>query len=497
MEFVNHTPFPAMAFDALDQRDIRFHTVVMRLTFELQADGSLALAPEQTPLVSTDEYYGEVNQSSVKQESDFAPYKPHTDVIIIAHAYAPQQQAKTRFTVGLHVKSEAVEPVLPPQPYGLNPYQAASHAEMEAWRNTCAKIKTAALKNDTVLDKRLVVTGPREWRKRYALTRAASLFTLPAWKLTAPKPVTQVSMRYENAYGGDNKILATERAAKRVKKKDRIPGVVAQTASTQISADRGSELGENGPAIAHTAYAHNTVGSGYAQRWYLNASKRTQLKAPQIEAPNERISKFGKNYMPRGLGVITRAWQSRLPQAGTYDQSWLDHRHPYLPTDFNFSYWNAAPIDQQVVPHLTGNETITLTNLCPADTLGTTQDSAGNTLLKLRLPGHLPFVLVRFEEGPIGELAAKLDTVTIDTTLDPDNLDKKTSVVCVWRATLATQPAVRVLEARMIAARDVPALRQLGQQQATARAKAIAAQATEPTAAQSTSVSTQPDTLNA
>jgi hypothetical protein len=36
MEFRNRTPFPAMAFDCLDQRDQRFHTLVMRLTFELQ-----------------------------------------------------------------------------------------------------------------------------------------------------------------------------------------------------------------------------------------------------------------------------------------------------------------------------------------------------------------------------------------------------------------------------------------------------------------------------
>jgi hypothetical protein len=56
MEFRNLTPYPAMAFDALDQHDQRFHVVVMRLTFELQPGGQLLLAPEQTPLVTSDEY---------------------------------------------------------------------------------------------------------------------------------------------------------------------------------------------------------------------------------------------------------------------------------------------------------------------------------------------------------------------------------------------------------------------------------------------------------
>ncbi|MDT1823399.1 hypothetical protein FPK54_28425, partial [Acinetobacter baumannii] len=38
------------------------------------------------------------------------------------------------------------------------------------------------------------------------------------------------------------------------------------------------------------------------------------------------------------------------------------------------------------------------------------------------------------------------------------NPGKKVSVVCVWRATVATEPAVRVLEARMLARTDVIAL---------------------------------------
>ena len=130
-----------------------------------------------------------------------------------------------------------------------------------------------------------------------------------------------------------------------------------------------------------------------------------------------------------------------------------------MPADFDFAYWNGAPADQQVTPYLDGDETVTLYNLCPAG-VGTVQDASGNTGLSFALPGHLPFVLVRFQDGRIGELAAKLDTLIIDATRDARNPDKKVSVVCVWRATVATSPGVRVLEARMLAHADVVALRE-------------------------------------
>jgi hypothetical protein len=58
----------------------------------------------------------------------------------------------------------------------------------------------------------------------------------------------------------------------------------------------------------------------------------------------------------------------------------------------------------------------------------------------------LPFVLVRFENGSIGELESRLDTVLID----PDRRE----VSCVWRATVAKEPDVRVLEMRMIERHD-------------------------------------------
>lgn len=449
MEFRNLTPFPAMAFDCLDQRDQRFHTLVMRLTFELQDDGMLSLTPLQTPLVMTDEFYGEVNRSSVRQESDLAPYKPHTDVIVLANACAPGGRSSPRFVVALKINGRPVAPDLPAQPGGLSPMQHADPERIARWREECARLKAEAAEGPVVLRKVLAITGPREWRKRSPLTRALSMFTLPRWKLTEPLPAATLPVRYEYAFGGENKILVTEAAAKRVSEQHRLPGRVPQPVATGT--------GESPDAIAHSVLEQNPLGRGYAEPWYLSAAKVTHLPAPQIESPHDLINPFGNAYVPQGFGVVGRAWKPRLALAGTYDKQWLEQRHPRLPADFDFAYWNGAPSDQQVKPHLSGNETITLCNLYPAGA-GTVWDAAGNNCLSFALPGHLPFALVRFEDGRIGELPAKLDTLIIDAAPDVGDPYKKISVVCVWRATVATIPAVRVMEARMLTHADVVGL---------------------------------------
>lgn len=415
MEFRNLTAFPAMAFDSLDQHDQRFHTVVMRLTFFVQDDGALAPAPEQTPLATGDEFYGEVNRSSVRQESDLAPYKPHTDVIVVANACAPQGRASKLFAVALTINSAP---------------------------------GTSALR------KVLLVRGSREWRRRHVLTRALSLFTLPRWKLTAPQPITTLPLRYEYAYGGENAILVTDPTAGRVGKKYRLPGRAPQAARTGT--------GEAPDAIAHSVYQQNPVGRGFVERWYRHAVRLARVPAPQIESPDQLVDRFGTACAPQGFGVIGRAWQPRRALAGTYDEQWLEQRHPYLPADFDFAYWNGAPRDQQITPHLSGDESVTLGNLCPPEP-ATVPDAAGNTYLTFALPGHLPFVLVRFEDGRMGELAARLDTLIVDTAPDANDPDKKMSVVCVWRATVAAEPGVRVLEARMLARADVLTLRERAQ----------------------------------
>lgn len=444
MEFRNLTPFPAMGFDSLDQRDALFHTVVLRQTFELQADLSLAFAGEQAPLVTSDVFYGELNTSSVKQESDLAPFKPHTDVIVIANGYAPTSAPIPQFVVGIRIIGKSVQQALPPYPQGLNQFQTPSDERIAEWKVACAQVQHQNTRDAIVLDKQLLITGPRQWRKNAGWKRGLSLFSVPEWSLSAPTPIAELPIRYEYAWGGANKVFVGTEAAPRVKPENRLPPDLIAASSP--------------PVLAHTVCQKNPLGMGYAEPWFLEATHPQVLPAPQIVAPDAPNMVLGEVGTPQGFGATGRAWQPRVPLAGTYDEQWIKERHPLLPFDFNFAYWNAAPIDQQISPHLDGDETIVLTNLLPPTTPGWVR-AADGFAYKLSLPGHLPFVLVRFEDGAIGELAAKLDTLILDLAPDPAQPDKKPTVSCVWRATVAGTPAVRVLEARMLARKDVQALR--------------------------------------
>ena len=71
-----------MAYQALDQNEQCFHVVALRTTSEIKSCGTLQFIPEQAPLAVTDDYHGEMNRSSVRQESDLAPFKPRCDVIV-------------------------------------------------------------------------------------------------------------------------------------------------------------------------------------------------------------------------------------------------------------------------------------------------------------------------------------------------------------------------------------------------------------------------------
>ncbi|NUW61957.1 DUF2169 domain-containing protein, partial [Cronobacter muytjensii] len=74
--FTNLSAFPAMLFDSFDQNDHGFSTVVARVSYDLDiATGALTLCDDQGELVEQDLHYGEPGYSSVRFESDLAPYK--------------------------------------------------------------------------------------------------------------------------------------------------------------------------------------------------------------------------------------------------------------------------------------------------------------------------------------------------------------------------------------------------------------------------------------
>ncbi len=146
MELINYTPFPAMVFESRDLADQPWHVLVVRATLTL-APPRPRLGQRQHGLILGDQHYGAATESSVRDESDLAPFKPSTDVLVRGTARAPGGVAATAWEVSATVGERT---------------------------------------------SRVRVTGPRWW------TRASD----GRWVLSDPLACSAVPLRYELAYGG-------------------------------------------------------------------------------------------------------------------------------------------------------------------------------------------------------------------------------------------------------------------------------------------------------
>lgn len=151
------------------------------------------------------------------------------------------------------------------------------------------------------LRKHLVVTGERYW--------------LPGGReASAPRPFRSVPMGWEHAFGG-------------------------------------------------AGFAANPVGRGVAP---IAGPDGTPLHPlPLIEDPAALVQRPDDRPDPAGLGPVNRRWPQRAPRAGTFDDAWLDGTWPYLPTDFDWRHFQAAPADQQLDGYLVGDEAFLITHMHP------------------------------------------------------------------------------------------------------------------------------------
>ncbi len=77
-------------------------TLVVKASFSLHHDGSAALI-EPEPIVTEAVHHQLSPARSIRQPSDLAPYRPHTDVLLVGHAYAPPGQSVNETQVRLAV----------------------------------------------------------------------------------------------------------------------------------------------------------------------------------------------------------------------------------------------------------------------------------------------------------------------------------------------------------------------------------------------------------
>lgn len=437
MNTVNHTPFPAQVFQAVDQHEQRFDVFVLRQTLSF-ATGTLEYSDVQTPLCAADEYFDANMSGGVRQESDFCPYKPRCDVIVNAVAHAPQGKATREFLVSLRV------------------------------------IRGGIADGTRLIDKMLRISGERHFKKRAWLMRmlqlCISLGTLTLirpnpWKLTRPGLFTAMTLRDGYAYGGECKIKQGDRGARGVTKKYRLtPDQLATHPDTQREASQ--------QPIAHAVFDSNPLGTGFAPRWYLKATATRAVPAPRIERPKAPLTarQFWLSQYPArqnsaaiepvGLGIRPKSHPARRILLGAVTQEFTSST-AVLPPDFDFAIWNAAPPDQQI-DFPDGNEIIELVNLCPHDLPGTYVNNRANSVVHLTLPVNECFVLLRHEDGTLSIQPMAIDTILIEP--------EECRLVLVWRLVLSDDiKPRRAAEFRMrtFLDRDAAPTRSLSQQDHT------------------------------
>lgn len=231
--------------------------------------------------------------------------------------------------------------------------------------------------------KLLRLHGPRQFRKRFF-----------GWRIDQAKPVIQIPLDYRLAYGGCIDVPA------------------------ELTGDGEPDWIKHPCNPAGTGWLpHPSAykGQSKAARKYISKwihAQRT-LAAPQIESAMAPVKHPYHQLATQGLGAIARWWTPRLQYQGSYDDHWRSTRYPLLPDDFSSRFFQSAPPDMVVTPHLKGDETVTLTGLLPEKR-------------DMRLPGWRIIAVVTRESGETTVCLPLLDTVRF-------HLDQCQATL-VWRA---------------------------------------------------------------
>jgi hypothetical protein len=103
MEILNDTPFEVEAIPCMGPEGKTVLTIIVKGTFDMVSGQPGKAASEQIPVAFGDEYYNESDGGSVKFESDVAPFKPRTDIVLVGRACAPKGALVRALDVSLRV----------------------------------------------------------------------------------------------------------------------------------------------------------------------------------------------------------------------------------------------------------------------------------------------------------------------------------------------------------------------------------------------------------
>jgi len=150
-------------------------------------------------------------------------------------------------------------------------------------------------------------------------------------------------------------------------------------------------------------------GERFAENPHGRGHEGEQL--PTVEPVEQPVKKVGdKAARPASFLPVSPHWPQRAGKRGRdYGDSWKKTRAPFYSADFDWTYFHAAPDDQQLDGYLRGDETLTFEHLHPDASHWQTQ-----------LPGLRLRAFVKTTDGRIHEPDMLLDTLFAD--LDGEQL---------------------------------------------------------------------------
>jgi len=276
----NKTPYPSESLMLQGKTGSSVAVTMIKATFSFSLDGDVEQADYQEPIFFGDEYWGEPGKTSLRYASDLVPEKKGTDIALNGHVYSPMNKPSKKI-------------------------------------NTVLKVGK--------ISKTVTVWGDRFWQ-----------FSMGMVSMTRPALFTKMPLRYERAFGGED----------RFHEKESKWGVCSE----------------------------NPIGTGF--RVTRKKIALDQLKLPNIETYRHPMNNWNDKPKPGGFGFIAPFWQPRASLCGTFDDAWKNERMPLLPENFDPGFYNAAPPDLISTPHLKGNESVFLKNL-----------HAGSDTVTFNLPG--------------------------------------------------------------------------------------------------------------
>jgi uncharacterized protein YjbI with pentapeptide repeats len=176
-------------------------------------------------------------------------------------------------------------------------------------------------------------------------------------------------------------------------------------------------------ALGGMDFSANPEGRGLDEE--TDAKQKKFFRQPNIVRMDEAGYGASNLKEPAGFGPLSPEWPQRakLAERGSYGAKWIKDTWPAPPRDFDISFFNAAPLDQQLPPGtLRGDEPIEFFNLHPQ-----------RQKFESKLPGVRPrFFVLEAPPGSDGKKPEQFREVNLQIdTLWADPSQGK--LILVWR----------------------------------------------------------------